>query len=52
MTDIEKMKIVREWFDENQNFFKLDQYYGPYLEDELYNLIKKCSDDGDETVST
>ena len=47
MTDIEKIEIVNKWFDENHYLFKTDQYYGIDIVAELYQLVKKCSYDGD-----
>ena len=52
MNDIEKMRLINEWFDKNHTLFKLDEYYGVEITNELFQLVKMCSSDGGDLVST
>lgn len=46
MNDIEKMRLINEWFGKNHTLFKLDEYYGIEITNELFQLVKTCSSDG------
>jgi len=52
MTDTEKIVAVNKWFSRNYDMFKLDEYYGLDICAELFDLVSKCSSDGDDKVST
>jgi len=50
--EIERLKKVEKWFHENSHFFNLEQCLGLDIQCSLYNLVKECSYDGEETAST
>lgn len=43
MTDLERMRIVTKWFDENKSLFNLDECFGIDIIAELFQLVQEAN---------